>query len=131
MFGAWRSSPPPCPQPSTARCPALDSHRVLHFAKTRGKQNELLDLAYAANFAEERSVLDDERMLELAVQAGLDKTEVRADEQEAQMLGANGVPFFVLDRKFGGSGRGGVRAGRLRDLVTGSGSRKSNPAYEP
>ena len=96
----------------------FDNHRVLHFAKTRGKQNELLDLAYAANFAEERSVFDDERLVELAVQAGLDETEVRAvladatafaadvraDEQEAQALGANGVPFFVLDRKFGVSG---------------------------
>jgi predicted DsbA family dithiol-disulfide isomerase len=96
----------------------FDIHRVLHFAKTRGKQNELLDLAYAANFAEARSVFDDDRLIELAVAAGLDETEaravladqsafdadVRADEQEAQMLGANGVPFFVLDRKFGVSG---------------------------
>jgi predicted DsbA family dithiol-disulfide isomerase len=96
----------------------FDIHRLLHFAKTRGKQNELLDLAYAANFAEARSVFDDDRLIELAVAAGLDETEaravladqsafaadVRADEQEAQMLGANGVPFFVLDRKFGVSG---------------------------
>jgi predicted DsbA family dithiol-disulfide isomerase len=96
----------------------FDLHRLLHFAKTRGKQNELLNRAYTANFAEERSVFDDERVVELAVEAGLDETEVRAiladqtafadavraDEQEAQMLGANGVPFFVLDRKFGVSG---------------------------
>jgi predicted DsbA family dithiol-disulfide isomerase len=96
----------------------FDIHRVLHFAKTRGKQNELLDLAYQANFAEARSIFDDERLVELAVQAGLDETEVRAvladqsafaadvraDEQEAAMLGATGVPFFVLDRRFGVSG---------------------------
>jgi predicted DsbA family dithiol-disulfide isomerase len=96
----------------------FDIHRVLHFAKTRSKQNERLDLAYAANFAEERSIFDDERLVELAVKAGLDETEVRAvladesafaadvraDELEAQALGANGVPFFVLDRKFGVSG---------------------------
>ena len=96
----------------------FDIHRVLHFAKTRGKQDELLDLAYKANFAEERSIFDDERLVELAVAAGLDEaevrgiladetafaTEVRADEQEAAMLGATGVPFFVLDRKFGVSG---------------------------
>jgi predicted DsbA family dithiol-disulfide isomerase len=30
--------------------------------------------------------------------------EVRADEREAAQLGANGVPFFVLDRKYGVSG---------------------------
>ncbi|MGW2942960.1 DsbA family oxidoreductase, partial [Streptomyces sp. NPDC001226] len=29
---------------------------------------------------------------------------VRADEREAAELGANGVPFFVLDRKYGVSG---------------------------
>jgi predicted DsbA family dithiol-disulfide isomerase len=96
----------------------FDIHRLLHFAKTRGRQNELLDLAYRANFAEDRSVFDDERLVELAVAAGLDEAEaravladpdafaadVRADEQEAAALGATGVPFFVLDRKFGVSG---------------------------
>src|SRR6185312_4992582 len=96
----------------------FDIHRLLHFAKTRGKQNALLDLAYQANFADSRSIFDDERLVELAVEAGLDEAEtravladasafaadVRADEQEAQMLGANGVPLFVLDRKFGVSG---------------------------
>ena len=29
---------------------------------------------------------------------------VREDEREAAELGANGVPFFVLDRKYGVSG---------------------------
>jgi predicted DsbA family dithiol-disulfide isomerase len=42
------------------------------------------------------------------VRAVLDGTEyadaVRADAEEAQALGANGVPFFVIDRKYGISG---------------------------
>ena len=93
-------------------------HRLLHFAKTMGVQNELINLTFKANFAEERSVFSRERLLELAVEAGLDKdeagavlddpqayaAEVRQDEREAQELGANGVPFFVLDRRFGVSG---------------------------
>ncbi|MFI8964785.1 DsbA family oxidoreductase [Streptomyces sp. NPDC053493] len=96
----------------------FDIHRLLHLAKDRGRQNELLDLAYRANFAEERSVFDDETLVTLAVEAGLDETEVRAvladagayaeavraDEREAAELGANGVPFFVLDRRYGVSG---------------------------
>lgn len=96
----------------------FDIHRLLHFAKTKGKQGDLLDLAYAANFAETRSVFDDDRLVELAVRAGLEESEtravladatafaadVRADEREAAVLGATGVPFFVLDRKFGVSG---------------------------
>ncbi|GGW88818.1 DSBA oxidoreductase [Streptomyces malachitofuscus] len=97
----------------------FDMHRLLHFAREQGRQTELLDLLYKANFAEERSVFnDDERLVGLAVEAGLDADavrkvladpeayaeEVRADEREAAQLGARGVPFFVLDRTYGVSG---------------------------
>ncbi|MFJ3227356.1 DsbA family oxidoreductase [Streptomyces sp. NPDC086783] len=97
----------------------FDMHRLLHLAKERGRQDELIGLLYRANFAEERSVFDDdERLVELAVAAGLDADaaravladpaayadEVRADEREAAELGATGVPFFVLDRTYGVSG---------------------------
>lgn len=96
----------------------FDIHRLLHLAKARGRQDELLTLAYQANFAEERSVFDDDVLLALAVEAGLDgeearavladpeayADEVRADEREAAELGANAVPFFVLDRRYGISG---------------------------
>ncbi|MGW3665795.1 DsbA family oxidoreductase [Streptomyces sp. NPDC005141] len=97
----------------------FDMHRLLHLAKERGRQDELIGLFYKANFAEERTVFgDDERLVELAVAAGLDADaarevladpaayadDVRADEREAAELGANGVPFFVLDRTYGVSG---------------------------
>ncbi|MFF7312530.1 DsbA family protein [Streptomyces sp. NPDC008137] len=97
----------------------FDMHRLLHLAKEHGRQERLLDALYRANFAEERSVFgEDERLVELAVAAGLDEDavraaladpeayadEVRADEREAARLGASGVPFFVLDRKYGVSG---------------------------
>ncbi|MFJ4512422.1 DsbA family oxidoreductase [Streptomyces sp. NPDC088816] len=98
----------------------FDMHRLLHLAKEHGRQSELLDALYRANFAEERSVFTEggERLVELAVAAGLDADaarkvlaepdayaeEVRADEREAAQLGASGVPFFVLDRKYGVSG---------------------------
>ncbi|MFD5076879.1 DsbA family oxidoreductase [Streptomyces sp. NPDC058371] len=97
----------------------FDMHRLLHLAKEHGRQDELVGLLYRANFAEERSVFDDdERLVELAVAAGLDADaarkvladpaayadDVRADEREAAELGATGVPFFVLDRKYGVSG---------------------------
>ncbi|MFD9004026.1 DsbA family oxidoreductase [Streptomyces sp. NPDC059582] len=98
----------------------FDMHRLLHFAKEQGRQDELIQILYRANFAEERSVFaeGEERLVELAVEAGLDgdaarevladpaayADEVRADEREAAQLGANGVPFFVLDRTYGVSG---------------------------
>ncbi|MEV7730522.1 DsbA family oxidoreductase [Streptomyces sp. NPDC088921] len=98
----------------------FDLHRLLHLAKEHGRQDALIQILYRANFAEERSLFTegDERLVELAVEAGLDADEVRkvladptayaddvrADEREAAELGANGVPFFVLDRTYGVSG---------------------------
>lgn len=98
----------------------FDLHRLLHLAKEQGRQDELVQIFYRANFAEERSLFTegDERLVELAVEADLDADEVRkvladptayaddvrADEREAAELGANGVPFFVLDRTYGVSG---------------------------
>ncbi|MEV0846648.1 DsbA family oxidoreductase [Streptomyces sp. NPDC049954] len=97
----------------------FDMHRLLHLARERGRQDELISLLYRANFAEERSAFEGtERLVEIATAAGLDTEEarsvladperyardVREDEREAAELGANGVPFFVLDRKYGVSG---------------------------
>ncbi|MGW0915653.1 DsbA family oxidoreductase [Streptomyces sp. NPDC002784] len=97
----------------------FDMHRLLHFAREHGRQDELLQALYEANFAEEDSVFgDDERLVRLAVAAGLDADgartvladpaahadDVRADEREAARLGATGVPFFVIDRTYGISG---------------------------
>ncbi|MEU3250322.1 DsbA family oxidoreductase [Streptomyces sp. NPDC006997] len=97
----------------------FDMHRLLHHARAKGREDELLRALYRANFAEERSVFgDDERLVELAVDAGLDADgarevladpaayadDVRAEEREAVALGATGVPFFVIDRAYGVSG---------------------------
>ncbi|WP_424214392.1 DsbA family oxidoreductase [Streptomyces sp. BI20] len=96
----------------------FDVHRLLHLAAARGRQDALLDLAFRANFAEDRSVFEHPTLVALAVEAGLDEAEaravladptayadeVRADEREAAELGASAVPFFVLDRRYGISG---------------------------
>ncbi|WP_433561738.1 DsbA family oxidoreductase [Nocardia sp. CA-151230] len=98
---------------------SFDMHRLLHFALEKGKQEQLLDALYAANFAEEAPLFGDtERLVRVAVSVGFDDAAVRevladpeayadavrADEAEAAKLGARGVPFFVLDRKYGVSG---------------------------
>jgi predicted DsbA family dithiol-disulfide isomerase len=96
----------------------FDLHRVLHLAADRGLEAEVWKAFYTANFAEEASVFERDRVVEVAVAAGLDKDEVvavlddperyrdavRADEAEAAALGATGVPFFVIDQKYGVSG---------------------------
>ncbi|MFE7752099.1 DsbA family oxidoreductase [Streptomyces sp. NPDC057428] len=96
----------------------FDLHRLGHYARTRGLQGKFLDLAFRANFAEERSVYDHETVVDLAVEAGLDESEVRevladpkrfadevrADERRATEVGVSGVPFFVLGGRYGVNG---------------------------
>ncbi|MEV4808835.1 DsbA family oxidoreductase [Micromonospora avicenniae] len=96
----------------------FDLHRLLHLAAARGLQDELLTLFYEGNFAAERTIYDLEHQVDLAVRAGLDEAEVRAvladkqayankvrrDEAEAAQLGVTGVPFFLIDRKYGLAG---------------------------
>ncbi|GAA2132957.1 DsbA family protein [Streptomyces synnematoformans] len=96
----------------------FDLHRVLHLARERGLQDRLLDALYEANFAQARPISEDDTIVDIAAGAGLDADEVRtvladdtayadavrADEKEAAELGATGVPFFVIDRRFAVSG---------------------------
>ena len=71
----------------------------------------------AAYFVEGRAIGDREALIELAAEVGIDperarsaldagefSDEVRADEREASELGINGVPFFVINRRYGVSG---------------------------
>lgn len=94
-----------------------DAHRLLHLAKDRGVQAELAERLHRAYFTEERSIFDHESLTEIAVSAGLDRDAagrvlasdeyadaVQTDEAMAEALGANGVPLFVIDRRYGISG---------------------------
>ena len=95
----------------------FDAHRVLHLAKARGRENDVLDRLYRAYFSEQRSLFDTNSLVTLADEAGLDADEARrvlegdayaqevaADLSEARMLGISGVPFFVIDDRYGVSG---------------------------
>lgn len=97
----------------------FDLHRVLHLARAKGVENEVLNAVFDANFAQARPIFTAaDTVVDVAVAAGLDKAdvqrvlddptlyaeEVRAEQREAAQLGARAVPFFVLDRKVGVSG---------------------------
>jgi len=95
----------------------FDAHRLLQLAAVRGRQDATVERFYRGYFTEGRSVFEPEALTALAVEAGLDEAEVRgvlageayadavaADMREARALGVNGVPFFVIDRRFGVSG---------------------------
>lgn len=96
---------------------SLDGHRLSHLAAKYNLQDAAEERLFYAYFTEGRNVADQEVLVQLGVEIGLEEQEVRemlasdtytyevkADHQDAQNLGARGVPFFVIDRKYGVSG---------------------------
>ncbi len=94
----------------------LDAHRLLHYAREAGPglQDALKERLFLAYFTEGAAIGEPETLVRLATEVGLDPvvcteildsdryTEaVRADEREASELDVTGVPFFVVDAKFG------------------------------
>ena len=95
----------------------LDAHRLVHLAASHDREDQMLERLYKAYFTDQGSVFDVESLVSLAVDEGLDATEVREalesdryvdavrrDLEEARMLGVTGVPFFVIDGRYGISG---------------------------
>ena len=95
----------------------LDAHRLVHLAADHGREDQMIERLYRAYFSEERSVFDVESLVSLAVEEGLDAADVREalesdryvdavrrDLEEARSLGVSGVPFFVIDGRYGISG---------------------------
>ena len=93
------------------------AHRLLHFAATKDLGNALTERLMRGYFSEGVRIGDRDELLRLAVDAGLDGTEVaavldgddftaevEADIALARAFGATGVPFFVFDRKYAVSG---------------------------
>jgi predicted DsbA family dithiol-disulfide isomerase len=94
-----------------------DAHRLVQLAGHRGRQAELMERLHRAYFTEQISIFEQASLTGLAVDIGLDHDEVsavlagdayddavEADESMARSLGATGVPFFVIDRRYGISG---------------------------
>jgi predicted DsbA family dithiol-disulfide isomerase len=94
-----------------------DAHRLVHLAASVGLQDAMVERLFRAHFTERRSVFSRESLVTLAVEVGLDAAEARSvlesdryadavaeDAAAAARLGANGVPFFVIDMRYGVSG---------------------------
>ncbi|WP_416825647.1 DsbA family oxidoreductase [Ectobacillus polymachus] len=94
-----------------------DAHRLSHYAKEQGKMTEMMQRLMKAYFTDSSDVGEQENLLNLAEEIGLNKddvqriltegtyrSEVRSEQQEAQELGVQGVPFFVFNRKYAVSG---------------------------
>ena len=95
----------------------FDAHRLLLWAHSIGKQQELLEAMYSAYFEKSKPLFSHTDLVSVALSVGIDadaaedilvsnqySDEVLADRNLAAQLGATGVPFFVIDMKYGISG---------------------------
>lgn len=96
---------------------SFDAHRLIHLAAKHQLQGAMKERLQKAYFTEGVVISNRETLVRLAGEVGLDEEETRqmlasdayaaavqADARRAQMLGSNGVPFFVLDEKYAVSG---------------------------
>ncbi len=112
----------------------LDAHRLIHWAVTedREKQDKVVTALFKANFEEGRNVGDHAVLLDIAEDAGLDRSVIAsllasdadrdlliAEIDAAQQMGVNGVPFFIFDQQYAVSGAQtpDVLANALRDIA--------------
>lgn len=96
----------------------LDAHRLLKWAKTKGKDLVLNEKLLIAHFIESQDVGDYTTLAQIAETVGLNKEEalevlntkalyedqVRKDQDEARRVGISGVPFFIFNQKYAVSG---------------------------
>lgn len=96
---------------------SYDAHRLVQFAKDRGKATEMEEALFKAYFSEGENTADHATLINLSEHIGIDPTEAKSildddkyanavnhDLQLAQNINITGVPFFLFDRKFAVSG---------------------------
>jgi predicted DsbA family dithiol-disulfide isomerase len=95
----------------------FDAHRLIHFAATHAKREQMVERLFAAYFTEGEAIGEHDTLVRLAGGIGLNDDAVRAmltsdayaadvrdDEARARHFGISGVPFFAIDEKYGISG---------------------------
>lgn len=95
----------------------FDAHRLAKWANTFGKEAVVTDRFMKAYFTEGKNLADFNTLLSLVEALGFDvdeakrileegtyAQEVHRQIDEAKQIGVQGVPFFVINRKYGVSG---------------------------
>jgi len=95
----------------------FDAHRLIHLAKSKGLQNEAKEALFKAYFQNGLHIGKHQILSQIGISIGLDAgeiasmldsemfaEEVRKDELKSQEYGIRGVPYFVIDSKYGISG---------------------------
>ncbi len=95
----------------------VDAHRLILWAEEFGKGDQLLEAIYSAYFEKKEQIFTHDDLLAISSKIGIGSAEALAflksdqlrdqvseDQNLAHQLGANGVPFYVIDMKVGISG---------------------------
>lgn len=95
----------------------LKAHELLHLARAEGVQEDMVERLFRAYFEQGRHIGRIEELTALAADVGLDPDEataalesgrftgdVQADIAQAQAYSISGVPFYVIDGRYGISG---------------------------
>jgi predicted DsbA family dithiol-disulfide isomerase len=90
----------------------FDAHRLLHWAKTKGKQTELKLALFDLYFKYRGNPSDHKQLLQIVESVGLEQaeaeqiltseeyaTEVREEQRHYQSLGISSVPAFIINNK--------------------------------
>ena len=96
---------------------SFDAHRIIHLAAAHGRQDAAKERMLRAYFTEGELISDPDTLVRLAADVGVDPGQARAvlmgggyaqavrdDEDLAARMGIDGVPYFVLDRRYGVGG---------------------------
>ncbi len=94
-----------------------DAHRLLQYAKTVNQGNEMKERLFKAYFTEGKNIADFDTLISLGTDIELEakliekvlhtnqfEENMLQDIYESHQLDVRGVPFFVLDNRFGISG---------------------------
>jgi predicted DsbA family dithiol-disulfide isomerase len=94
-----------------------NAHRLIHLAKEFGIQDAMKERLLKAYFTDGLNVDDTDTLIQLGREVGVPEEKIKPmlesnqyeeavdqDSYESRQIGVRGVPFFVLDRKFGISG---------------------------
>jgi len=96
---------------------SFDAHRLIQLAKLNGLGDAAEERLFKAYFTEGKDISDHLTLIILGDEIGMNgklvkqmldsdalTDEVRYDERQARELGFNGVPFFVMNDRYGVSG---------------------------
>ena len=96
---------------------SFNAHQLIHLAAAHGKSDAVKEALLSGRFEQGVDIGKRDELVRIGTEAGLDAAEinealdadkyaegVREDFAEARSLGVTGVPFFVIDRKYGISG---------------------------